>query len=564
MRSDKELYRQLRALTPDRLWSEEVPRFDRASPRERMTGVAVIRAVGVAFAGAGTASQKADVRAWLVRLLQDPAEKVRRYAMAALPKIGAGTGAEREMVSLLKTTPIEREARSLGRALDKIGGAATLDAMSGTRTLSAQTEQKIRARVLRGAQPGGIRMHARVERFEGLRIHLRCRRGLEELAWDEAREYLALHPSFRILETGIGCVALEPLAPFSLDDLYRMRCFATAGLVLGFVPDAGRRGAATAVAAAIASPHARRLFGALTEGPPRYRLEFIGRGHQRGAVQDVANRAYAMCPDILNDPRRALWSVDLHESARGISVELRPRLSPDPRMFYRTDDVAAASHPPLAACMARLAGPMDGEIAWDPFCGSGLELIERALRGGVSHVYGTDISPEALVIARANLDAAKVAVPATFACCDFREAAKACGLGPGSVSLVITNPPLGRRLRLADPWEFFTAFFEAASAVLRPGGRLVFTNPLRLEPRDPSLALEYRRTVDLGGFDCRLEMWRKTEGLPRVSTGAAGRGDARGSRRDGPDRDPRRRADPARPPRARGARGSRPGSGSGG
>ncbi len=510
MRSDKDLYRRLRVLTPEQLWTGEVPRFDRASPRERMAGVAVIRAVGVAFAGTGTAQQKADVRAWLVRLLQDPAEKIRRYAMAALPKIGAGPGAEREMIGLLKTSTIGREKAFAGRALDKIGGVATLEALAGSRALPAQTEQKVRARVAREEQPGAVRLDRPVARFDGLRIHLRCRRGLEELVRDEAREAIAAGAPFRFMEMRGGCVALEPIAPFTLADLFRLRCFGTAGFVLDLVQESGMTRSGRAVAAAIASPRSRDLLRTLTDGPLRYRLDFVHRGHQRGAVQNVANLAYGMCPDILNDPRRALWSVDLHESVRGTSVELRPRLSPDPRVAYRTDDVAAASHPPLAACMVRLAGLMEDDVVWDPFCGSGLELVERALRGGVRHLYGTDISAEALAIARANLAAANLATPATFACCDFRRPAKVPGLMPGGATLVITNPPLGRRIRLADPTAFFTDFFATAALVLKPGGRLVFVNPLRLDSRDRTLSLEYRRTVDLGGFDCRLEVWRKT------------------------------------------------------
>ena len=49
----------------------------------------------------------------------------------------------------------------------------------------------------------------------------------------------------------------------------------------------------------------------------------------------------------------------------------------------------------------------------------------------------------------------------------------------------------------------------AATKALEPGGRLIFTNPLRDGPSSPSLKLEYRQTVDLGGFDCQLEMYRK-------------------------------------------------------
>ena len=48
--------------------------------------------------------------------------------------------------------------------------------------------------------------------------------------------------------------------------------------------------------------------------------------------------------------------------------------------------------------MARLAGKLNREVVWDPFCGSGLELIETALRGGVQSTYGTDISANAIAI----------------------------------------------------------------------------------------------------------------------------------------------------------------------
>jgi tRNA G10 N-methylase Trm11 len=202
--------------------------------------------------------------------------------------------------------------------------------------------------------------------------------------------------------------------------------------------------------------------------------------------------------------------VDLQPIRNGISVELRPKLTPDPRFTYREGDICAASHPPLAACMARLAGRVKNEIVWDPFCGSGLELIERALLGGVQCIYGTDISPDAIDISRANFASSKVkAVQAKFASCDFRDYAKVEGLGPESVTLIITNPPMGRRIRVPNMRKLFEDLFAVAAAVLRPGGRLIFANPLHIEPLDPSLKLKYRKVVDLGGFNCRLEMYLK-------------------------------------------------------
>jgi predicted RNA methylase len=264
----------------------------------------------------------------------------------------------------------------------------------------------------------------------------------------------------------------------------------------------------------------RHILATLTEGSIRYRLDFVSKGHQRGAVHRLANRAYALCPDLLNDPQRAPWSVDIHPTPRGTIVELRPRLSPDPRLWYRQDDVPASSHPPLAACMARLAGQQEGDIVWDPFCGSGLELVERALLGGVSTLIGTDLSAEAVGIARANVDAAKLqGIRAEIACCDFRDFAKVEGLGPERVTLMITNPPMGRRVRIQDMRGLFADLFAVAARVLKPGGRLVLANPLRMAPRDPALRLEHRQPADLGGFECRLEMYRKSVRVRRDTGG---------------------------------------------
>ena len=507
MKADKDLYRRLRALSPDQLWRDEVPRFDRADSRERLARVAVVRAVGVAFAGSGDPETKAAVQAWLARLLQDPQEKIRRYAMAAIPKVGGVAGAESQLLDLLRRPSGEREKASVGRTLARIGGEDTLAAVDG---LAPPVEQKVRARVTRLDQPGAVKLDQRVPRWPRMRLHLRCRRGLEEILRGEVEAFIAARGGFRLLDVRSACVDVAPLADFTLADLYTLRCFASAGFSLGLLRPP--RTALADIAALVAAPEVRRALAALTDGPPRYRLEFVGPGHQRAAVQDLAARIYAAAPEILNDPRRALWSVDIHAMGPNLAVELRPRLSPDPRWFYRRDDVAAASHPPLAAAMVRLAGPRDGEVAWDPFCGSGLELIERALRGGVGALYGTDLDPAAIAVAKDNVAAANLSgVAARFACCDFRDAAAVASLGLRQATLVITNPPMGRRLRVPDLRGLIGDLFAAASRLLAPGGRLVFPNPLRLDP-PPALGLrrDVQQPVDLGGYTCQLEMYRKS------------------------------------------------------
>ncbi|MEO6054787.1 MAG: methyltransferase, partial [Chthoniobacterales bacterium] len=231
------------------------------------------------------------------------------------------------------------------------------------------------------------------------------------------------------------------------------------------------------------------------------------KGHQRGAIRHVANRAYALCPEILNDARTAPWAIDINPMESGSTVELRPRLSPDPRLYFRQKDVPAASHPPLAACMAWLAGK--AEVVWDPFCGSGLEMIECGLRGGVRSLFGTDRSAEAIAVAQANCAAAKLNIPSRFVCCDFRDFDTIEGLGADSVDLIITNPPMGKRVPIHNLRGLIGDLFVAAATTLRPGGKLLFANPLSEESSHPSLKLQFQQAVDFGGFECSLEMYVK-------------------------------------------------------
>lgn len=493
----KELYQQLRQLSCARLWEEEVPIFDQADARGRLKRVAVVRAVGVVFSESGTADEKEQARQWVLSLLDDPEEKVRRYAMAALPKLGAAAREESALHSLLGQKPSERETKFLAKALEKIGGDATLRHQQAS-TLPQSSLQKLEANRLRHEQPGQIQFETSLEEHD-LHIRLECKAGLEEFVADELHDAAA----FRIVHTRPGAVTISPQVAFSLSDLYRYRCFAEASFQLGRSESADVESLATI----IASSKTQRILASFTAGPIRYRLEFTSRGHRRGAVRELAAAVYRRNPRLLNDSRGALWQIDIHESHRGAFVSVRPRLRPDPRFSYRMDDVPAASHPPLAACLVRLAGSFESEIAWDPFCGSGLELIERARFGGVEKAIGTDISEDAIRIAEANFAAAaQPAGSAHFVCRDFRDYRAITDLR--KVSLIITNPPLGRRVPIPNLPQLLEELFAIAGEILIPGGRLVLVNPLRVRPaRGSALREEYRRRIDLGGFHCHLEKY---------------------------------------------------------
>jgi 23S rRNA G2445 N2-methylase RlmL len=510
-KTDKELYQRLRLLPPQQLWDEEVEQFNRAEGPLRVQHVALVRAVGVVFAEAGTAIEKEKIRSWLRGLLHDPVEKIRRYAIAALPKLGAGPDDEAELLALFRSTQSDREKEAVVAALEKIGGTATLQAVNaaGDRP-RVGTEQKLKAGLARRDHPSELQMQTVLSAIDGLRIHLRGRRGLEQIVRAEVEHVQRAQRTFRVLEVRSELVAIMPLAPFCLADLYQLRCFGTLAFVLGTARAPDQAKLLESLASVITSTRAQTILKTFTTGAIRYRLEFADKGHQRGAVRALSSRAYQLCSELLNDPREAPWLMSIHSTPAGEVVELSPRETLDPRFAYRQAEVPAASHPPLAACMARLAGPGENEIVWDPFCGSGVELIERALLGGVRCIHGTDHNRQAIEAARKNVAAANLkSVQAKFTCADFRDFAKIEGLGAGSATLVVTNPPIGKRVPVPNLRQLILDLTAAAAAVLRPGGRLVFVNPVRVEKPHPKLKLEFRQMVDLGGFACRLEKYVK-------------------------------------------------------
>jgi predicted RNA methylase len=370
-------------------------------------------------------------------------------------------------------------------------------------------EQKVKAQLVRQEAPASIRLDAKIKETRKLRIHLRTRRGMEPFVRDELLAHPRLRSRFKIIRTSPGCVALTALRPFTLAEVYELRTFGSVNFVLGVVPEREAKHTEK-MAEIIASEPTQHLCRMLTEGQPRYRLQFMRAKVPPRKVQAIVNHAFALCPDLLNDPRQSPWAIEIFPEKVGQSVELRPRVLPDPRFTYRVDDVPASTHPPLAAAMAQLGGIEPDEVIWDPFCGSGLELIERARLGGVDSIIATDIDDHAIEVARQNFESAGIASEKiALHRGDFRNYEKVTGITPGSISLILANPPLGRRIRVEDLKGFMTEFYQIAAKTLRPGGRLVFINPLKLDSPDSTLKLEARHLVDLGGFDCRVERWVK-------------------------------------------------------
>lgn len=505
----KKHFQQLRQCSCEHLWNLEVPRFNQASPKERMQQVSLIRAIGVVFSESGTELQKSFARKWLRSLLEDSQEKIRRYAIQALPKLGATKEEETALLKILRTTHSEREKHSLTATLEHVGGSASLEAKKqGVLGGSSRTQLRLEANIAREEGASAILLEKNLRDLTGIAIHLHCRKGLQEILREEIQSVPRAQSKFRVTAVLPEQVALTPTTAFCLQDLFRFRTFGTLAFALGQIDSSDKEPPVEALADLISSSACVRLLKSLTRGPFRYRLEFLFDSARGRGVKALGEALYARNPALLNDPRNAPWEIQIFRSQKRYSVELTPKLRPDPRFAYRTGDVPAASHPPIAAALARVASLQKGEIVWDPFCGSGLELVECALLGGISRVFGTDLAPDALETTRANLRSALTPSPqTTLACLDFREYTQLPELR--NLSLVITNPPLGKRVRIPNLALLIEELFTAASAVLKPGGRLVFINPVDLKPKTHSLQLRFRQKIDLGGFFCHLEKYEK-------------------------------------------------------
>lgn len=265
-----------------------------------------------------------------------------------------------------------------------------------------------------------------------------------------------------------------------------------------------------AVARAIAHGPGRAAVTALTQGPVRYRIAFAGGGKRRASVFAIAEAVAALDPALVNDPSDATWQIEVRERGDRVAVEWAPALE-DPRFAYRGGDVPAASHPAIAAALAYLAKAQPDDVVWDPFVGSGLELCERSLRGPYARLVGTDLDPAALEIARKNLEACGAD---RF---DLRTHDAELGAPRGvRPTLVITNPPMGRRVhRHADLRTFLGSFVTATARSLAPRGRFVWVSPFAADTRAAAEAAGLHilrgHIVDMGGFDAEIQVWTKDD-----------------------------------------------------
>ncbi|HTB74904.1 MAG TPA: HEAT repeat domain-containing protein [Polyangiaceae bacterium] len=441
----------------------------------------------------------------LLAALEDADPKTRRNAAIALGHV-ARADVEDALIVTWDRDPRPPMRRTLAASLGKVGSGRSLpllrEAAGSDDPELARIASRARAMVERTASRGvGGRVDPARSPLRPVDLVAFCRRGLEDLLADELTGVAA------VVETrALGPGRVRARLAGSIDALFAARTMLWFAFPL---PTEVRRVGeplTETIARAATSEAARGVFATWTEGPIRYRIAWSEGGHQRAAIWDASRAIEALAPDLVNDPTASTWEIVVARDERAVDLEISPRSLVDPRFKWRRGDVPAASHPTLAAALARVAGVREDDVVWDPFVGSGAELVERALLGPTRALFGSDIDSRALAVARDNLAAAGVEARL--------EPQDALGPAPQGVTLIVTNPPMGRRAsRAAGLDERLDRFVAHAAASLAPRGRLVWMAPwpkrARIAAQQAGLTLDWASAVDMGGFDAELQRWVK-------------------------------------------------------
>ena len=429
---------------------------------------------------------------------------------ALLARLGELTGAA---VRQVLRTPAQRlaMAKALVQALGKVGGPAAAGALpklmaewqaaapelAGDSGL-AQVLSKAGLILQREGSRGALR-EPLAEDWPlpvGTRLVLSTRQGLGELLAEEARAAGLVVNEIALdrVEVSVGGAAV------TVADLLGGERGLRLALAVGF--PLGLDGQDLGSAAPCLS--------ALSRGTLRYRIAAPGAG--KSAPWRLAElwqgRFAAVGISAINDSRLASWELELPPLG---TPRLMARAVHDRRFGYRVEQVPAASHPVLAAALASLAGSAAGDRVWDPFVGSGLELIERAKRGPAKAIIGTDLSETALTAARANVMAAGCGDRIHLAVADALTVEQSALLPPQQAfDVIITNPPMGRRVARGQVGSLLRAFEERIPQLLAPRGRLIWLTPTPAASRAHFAALGFRvdraLTVDMGGFSAELQV----------------------------------------------------------
>lgn len=186
-------------------------------------------------------------------------------------------------------------------------------------------------------------------------------------------------------------------------------------------------------------------------GPRRLVVAVTGKQFQRHdllrfVTREMAERQYHFDEDVENE----VWIFCVDESWYfGLpATKARNASGRSERLLEREGSLPA----PIAAALAFASVPKNDDVVWDPTCGSGTLLAEFHSYQASAQLFGCDIDPDAVAIARKNAPAATIVVGDSS-----RDAGGAAGDGlggaagglggavKGQLTLTLANLPFGKQ-----------------------------------------------------------------------------------------------------------------------
>jgi precorrin-6B methylase 2 len=423
------------------------------TPQNILQYRAALRTLGE-IAEAGNLQDKPVTRALVLDHLITHHDAERRSLITCLGHLGLDAQAEAALIDLWKNEKRDDQLRVLAAALGRVGSADSQPYLKACAS-SAPLVQREVARALSAISSRHMRAHSGEGRIDGdkiltdTKVRLRCRTGLTD-----------------VLLTNLPTTIQNPhvCAPGQIDadlngalnSLFECRLWSDAVLC---VPNAGVNAEQFAIALA---GSAGVLLRNLTVGAPTWRLNLPNAS--RGQLLDYVRAAQRAVPDLPNSPERAVWELRPNHT----DLEIVPRFWPDPRFKYLRATIPGMTHPPLAAALAALSEPRVDDVVWDPFCGTGTELAERAKAGPYAKLIGSDRDATAIAAARQNLQGIERLE---------LHIGDALKLKLANVTVLLTNPPYGRKVQGGNTANLLHDLFEHATKLM-PRGRIVICSPM--------------------------------------------------------------------------------------
>lgn len=208
-------------------------------------------------------------------------------------------------------------------------------------------------------------------------------------------------------------------------------------------------------------------------GHTSFRLSAAGK--DSSVMQRLAEELQTAL-NLPHDPEEGELLIRLRPEDSGWAVLARMTPRPLSARQWRVCNMGGGLNATIAYALHKLAGQREEDRIFNPMCGSGTLLIERALLGPSSALVGVDINAEAVRCAQQNIAAAGRSIEVA------QVDALATGLPARSFDLIVADLPWGDAIGSHQTNEtLYPAFLEEMHRLCSRQGRLaVVTHEIRL------------------------------------------------------------------------------------